>query len=70
MHNTGTIDSIANVVFVGANERFSAPNASFLFHGVSMNIQGACSRTALKEHLSRLEGMENRIAHTVVNILN
>lgn len=65
MHNTGTIDSIANVVFVGANERFSAPNASFLFHGVSMNIQGACSRTALKEHLSRLEGMENRIAHTV-----
>mgnify|MGYP000529448503 CR=1 FL=1 len=65
MHNTGTIDSIANVVFVGANERFSAPNASFLFHGVSMNIQGACSRTALKEHLSRLEGMENRIANTV-----
>lgn len=65
MHNTGTIDSIANVIFVGGQNRFAAPNASFLFHGVSMNLQGGCSRTILKESLSRLEGMENRIAHTV-----
>lgn len=65
MHNTGTIDSIANVIFVAGQNRFAAPNASFLFHGVSMNMQGAVSRTTLKESLSRLEGMENRIAHTV-----
>ena len=65
MHNTGTIDSIANVIFVAGQNRYAAPNASFLFHGVSMNLQGAVSRTILKESLSRLEGMENRIAHTV-----
>jgi len=65
MHNTGTIDSIANVIFVAGQNRFAAPNASFLFHGVSMNMQGGVSRTALKEALSRLEGMENRIATTV-----
>ena len=58
MHNTGTIDSIANVIFVAGQNRFAAPNASFLFHGVSMNMQGAVSRTTLKESLSRLEGME------------
>ena len=65
MHNTGTIDSIANVIFVGGQKRYAAPNSSFLFHGVSMNMQGSVSRTTLKESLSRLEGMENRIAHTV-----
>ncbi len=65
MHNTGTIDSIANVIFAAGQKRFAAPNASFLFHGVSMNMQGGVSRTILKESLSRLEGMENRIAHTV-----
>ena len=65
MHNTGTIDSIANVIFAAGEKRYAAPNASFLFHGVSMNMQGGVSRTILKESLSRLEGMENRIAHTV-----
>lgn len=65
MHNTGSIDSIANVIFAAGQKRFAAPNASFLFHGVSMNMQGGVSRTILKESLSRLEGMENRIAHTV-----
>jgi ATP-dependent protease ClpP protease subunit len=65
MHNTGTIDSIANVIFAAGQKRYAAPNASFLFHGVSMNMHGSVSRTILKESLSRLEGMENRIAHTV-----
>ena len=67
MHNTGTIDSIANVIFVSGQKRYAAPNASFLFHGVSMNFIAAQNRTALKEALSRLEGMENRIAQTLSN---
>jgi ATP-dependent protease ClpP protease subunit len=65
MHNTGTIDSIANVVFLAGQNRFASPNSAFLFHGVSMNFGGPQNRTALKEALSRLEGMENRIAQTV-----
>jgi ATP-dependent protease ClpP protease subunit len=65
MHNTGSIDSIANVIFVSGQNRYAAPNASFLFHGVSMNFAGPQNRTMLKESLSRLEGMENRIAQTV-----
>jgi ATP-dependent protease ClpP protease subunit len=65
MHNNGTIDSIANVIFAGGQNRYASPNASFLFHGVSMNFNGGQNRTALKEALSRLDGMENRIAQTV-----
>ncbi len=65
MHNTGTIDSIANVIFAGGQDKFAAPNAAFLYHGVSMNFTTPQNRTALKESLSRLEGMENRIAQTL-----
>ena len=65
MHNTGTIDSIANVIFMGGQKRYAAPNASFLFHGVSMTFNGPQSKTAIKESFSRLDGMENRIAETV-----
>jgi ATP-dependent protease ClpP protease subunit len=65
MHNNGTIDSIANVIFAGGQNRYASPNASFLFHGVSMNFNGGQNRNALKEALSRLDGMENRIAQTV-----
>ncbi len=65
MHNTGTIDSIANVIFMSGQKRFAAPNASFLFHGVMMNFIGPQSRTAITENLSRLDSMENRISKTI-----
>lgn len=38
MHNIGSIDSIANVVFVAAKERYAAPHCTFLFHGVIWGI--------------------------------
>jgi len=66
MHNTGTIDSIANVIFVAGQKRYAAPNASFLYHGIVMNFTaGGYGRTILKENLSRLDGMETRMAETI-----
>jgi ATP-dependent protease ClpP protease subunit len=65
MHNTGTIDSIANVIFMSGQQRYAAPNAAFLFHGVAMNFTGPQSRTTIKESLSRIVGMENRIGSTI-----
>jgi ATP-dependent protease ClpP protease subunit len=38
MHNTGAIDSIATVIFHAADERYAAPHASFLFHGITWNF--------------------------------
>jgi len=66
MHNTGTIDSMANVIFIAGQKRYAAPNASFLYHGIVMNFSaGGYGRTILKENLSRLDGMETRMAETI-----
>ncbi len=65
MHNIGNIDSIANVIFLSGERRVASPNASFHFHGVAMNVTGAMNRNALKETLSRCEGMERRIMKTI-----
>jgi ATP-dependent protease ClpP protease subunit len=65
MHNTGSIDSIANVIFMSGQKRYAASNAAFLFHGVAMNFNGPQNRTTIKESLSRIVGMENRIAATI-----
>lgn len=66
MHNIGTINSIANVIFVAGQKRYAAPNASFLYHGIVMNFNaGGLSRTILKEKLSQLDGMEARMADTI-----
>jgi len=34
MHNTGSIDSIATVIFLAADKRYAALHSTFLFHGV------------------------------------
>lgn len=66
MHNIGNINSIANVIFVAGQKRYAAPTASFLFHGIVMNFAaGGYGRTVLKENLSRLDGMEARMAETI-----
>jgi len=33
-YNIGNVDSIANIVFLGATERYACPAATFMFHGV------------------------------------
>ncbi|MFA6148942.1 MAG: ATP-dependent Clp protease proteolytic subunit [bacterium] len=64
MHNTGSIDSIANVIFLAADERYANPNASFLLHGIKWNFnQGASlSWTALQETVSRFKADEARMS--------
>jgi ATP-dependent protease ClpP protease subunit len=64
MHNTGSIDSIANVVFLAASKRYASLHSAFLFHGISWNFpQGASlSYTQLMETLSRFKQEEAKIA--------
>lgn len=40
MHNTGSVDSIANVVFSASKTRYACAISSFLFHGVSWIFKG------------------------------
>lgn len=65
MHNVGKIDSIANVIFAAGQKKYASPNASFLFHGVSMNLNGSFNSNSLTESISRLASMELRITKTI-----
>jgi ATP-dependent protease ClpP protease subunit len=64
MHNTGSIDSIAGVVFLAANKRYASHHSSFLFHGVTWNfLQGtAATRNQLAETRSQLDASESKIS--------
>ncbi len=63
MHNTGSIDSIANVIFLAADERWAAPQAGFLFHGINWGFgQGATlAWTQLQEVVSNFKAAETRV---------
>jgi len=63
MHNTGSIDSIANVVFLSANTRYASAHSSFLFHGVIWPFTGntQVNRNQLAETLSGLDASETKI---------
>ena len=65
MHNTGLINSMANVVFMAGQKRYAAPNASFLYHGIKLGINGELNIVQLREMISSMEGMEKRIAATI-----
>jgi len=64
MHNTGSIDSAANVVFMAGDKRYAAPHTSFLFHGVAWNFgaEQQLKRAQIKESLSMVESAEDKIA--------
>ena len=64
MHNTGSVDSIANVVYLAADERFANPNSSFLLHGIKWGFaQGAnLDWAALQETISRFRADEARMS--------
>jgi ATP-dependent protease ClpP protease subunit len=64
MHNTGSVDSIANVVFLSADTRLAKPHSSFLLHGITWGFgQGAnLSWSALQETVSRFKTDEARMS--------
>src|SRR6266487_934987 len=72
MHNTGSIDSIATVIFMAGTKRYAAKHSTFLFHGIASQFEGKISldRNKLKELLSALEQDENKIAGILAGTTN
>ncbi len=70
MHNIGSVDSIATIIFLSGEERYANPNSSFLFHGIVTNFQAQTSITLfqLKERLSSLEVDQNKISNTITEL--
>jgi ATP-dependent protease ClpP protease subunit len=65
MHNTATIDSVANVIFHAADERYAAPHSTFHFHGVGINLPGAnpsLNHSQIRELQSQVAALETKIA--------
>lgn len=70
MYNTGSIDSVANVIFHAADERHSAPHSTFHFHGVAMNLSGntpGLSHSHIRELQSQIEALETKIANILAS---
>jgi ATP-dependent protease ClpP protease subunit len=67
MHNIGSVDSIATVIFLAARERYAVPHSTFLFHGINytFNQPGSLAMNKLKEIVSSLEQDQNRMAAIV-----
>lgn len=68
-HNMGSVDSIANVIFLAWDKRYSAPHSSFLFHWVTAQTNWPVSLglDQLKENLSRMESEHKKIAWIITD---
>jgi ATP-dependent protease ClpP protease subunit len=68
-HNVGNVESIGNIIFLAGEERFAAPNATFMFHGVQWGATGPVQLNVpmLKQVLTSLEADEARIASIVAD---
>jgi ATP-dependent Clp protease, protease subunit len=64
MHNTGSIDSIATVIFMAGTKRYASKHSTFLFHGIASQFEGKISldRSKYQELLSGIVQEENKIA--------
>lgn len=67
-HNIGNIDSVGNVVFLGAQERYACAHSTFLFHGVHWNFASPTSRLEekdLREILEQLVAYRSRMGEII-----
>jgi len=67
-HNVGNVDSIGNCVFLAGSQRFSAPNATFMFHGVGFDLNGQSVRfdeKLLRERINSVQADQARIGKVI-----
>ncbi len=68
MHNIGSIDSVATIIFLAGDERYAAPHTTFSFHGVAAGF-GKDTRLKyadLRERVSQVEQDEIKLAGIMV----
>ena len=67
MHNVGSIDSIANVVFLAGKTRYATPTSVFLLHGISWTFQqgAAFTYSQMQETISRFDAAEQLSARII-----
>lgn len=74
-HNVGNVDSIGNTVFMAGAKRYACPHSTFMFHGVSANIQATIptpmgpiaqlGEKELRERLGAIQADQKRIGSVI-----
>ena len=64
-HNFGSVDSIGVVIFSAGSRRYSAPDARFLMHPVSLQLNGTFEQDKLEEQLKGMRIDTENIAATI-----
>ncbi len=67
MHNIGSVQSVATVIFHAADTRYAVPHSTFMFHGIAWHIPAATalSHTQVEEIKSGFVHSENRFASLI-----
>lgn len=66
MHNIGQVDSVATAIFASGKERIGSKNASFMFHGVTMNLEkSSLVESQLKELHDGSKKLKDDIAKSI-----
>ncbi len=67
-HNIGSIDSIANIIFLAGKRRYACAASSFLFHGTHWNFGGAAviKKPQLGEIVDSLEVDEGKMKDIII----
>jgi len=68
-HNIGSIDSVANVIFLAGAKRLACENSTFLFHGVHWAFSAAVEvrRPQMMEIVTSLRAAENKMRDAIVS---
>ena len=66
MHNIGSVDSVAVILFLAGQKRYATPNAAFVLHGASYTLNSTYKIPDLKEIVSIMETIEIRMRDTIV----
>lgn len=74
-HNVGNVDSIGNTVFMAGHRRYACPHSTFMFHGVSAQVQATVStgtgslavlgEKELRERLGAIQSDQKRIGSVI-----
>ncbi len=67
MHNVGQVDSVATAIFSSGKERVSNKNASFMFHGVSMNLEKS---SLLEQQLKEIYDSSKRLKDDIAKAIS
>jgi ATP-dependent protease ClpP protease subunit len=57
-HNTGSVNSIGNVIYLAGETRLACPIANFMFHGAALNFSGQV-RMERKDILEKSRNLDN-----------